>query len=1341
MSSGSSDAAVRPYASRTMKSSPIRALVRQLTSTAMALSAALAADGAWAQASTTQPADARIISANAGPQAAPKSAPAASEKPPIPSVSIPFAEIGAKAGAEYKGDGIGITATKVGARLRTEFQKLEAEATPEGLWLISTSEEEGGGRLRLVASQVGRDAGGGALSASGRVVVRGKSVRLERPGLVEEYSVSVDGVRQDFIVDTRPAGEGALRVDLALTGATAEAAGGAARLRLTKSGRVLAYNRLQVTDATGRMLGASMEVTAPDALTITVQDQSAVYPVRIDPTFSDADWVSLTPGAVIAGANGAIYAMAVLGTDIYAGGDFSLIGAVATRNIAKWNGSSWAPLGTATQNGSNSYVFAIAALSASEVYVGGSFTMVADSAAASISANRIAKWNGTANTWSPLGTAAQNGTNSNVYAIAALSASEVYLGGYFTTVADSTAASISANRIAKWNDTTSTWARLGTATQNGTGSDVRAIAALSASEVYVGGSFTTVADSTATSISVNRIAKWNGTTSTWSRLGTATQNGVTSVGSEVNAIAALSASEVYVGGYFPTVADSTAASISANSVAKWNGMTNTWSPLGTATQNGVMFSRVSAIAALSASEVYVGGSFIAVADSTSTFKTASSIAKWNNTTNTWSRVGTQSQNGTNGGVNAIAALSASEVYVGGYFATVADSTAASISASNIAKWNGTTSTWTPTPASSGFNGPVSAATVVGTDLYVGGAFTAIGALSANRVAKWDGSVWSPLGTATQNGTGNDVRAIAALSASEVYVGGAFTTVADSTAASISANRIAKWNAMTSTWSPLGTPPQNGTNTLVYAIAALSASEVYVGGAFTTVADSTAASITANRIAKWNATTSTWSPLGTAAQNGTNSFVLAIAALSASEVYVGGGLTTVADSTAASITANSIAKWNGTTNTWSRLGTATQNGMTSPGTQVYAIAALSASEVYAGGIFTTVADSTAASVSASNIAKWNGMTSTWSRLGTATQNGTNSFVRAIAALSASEVYVGGAFTTVADSTAASISANHVARWNPTTNRWLPLGGGVQQAVNALAHDGQGRLFVAGSFVTAGTNPVIASPNVVQASLVPKIALEQPAGTNRTSGATIDYSIVNLGSSSAAKTFMVKNLGDARLTIATPVVTGGDAASFAVDAAGTLLNLIPEEQTTFTVTLTGAGARSTTLRIASNDSDENPFDLPLTGTGLTFTTDTDGDSLNDATEFNLSTLGFDWQVSQPALVSTLFNNIGGAQTNLNAAGYFSPSQQSALNAQGYFTTAQVQALNVGVPLLQKNPTTGIFTLTIGVEKSTTLAPGSFMLFPFTSPQTTINGHGKLEFQFTVPDNAVFFRLQSQ
>jgi hypothetical protein len=51
---------------------------------------------------------------------------------------IPWSEIGARAEAQYEGDGLAILATGEGALLRCVFQKLEAEATSEGLWLTST---------------------------------------------------------------------------------------------------------------------------------------------------------------------------------------------------------------------------------------------------------------------------------------------------------------------------------------------------------------------------------------------------------------------------------------------------------------------------------------------------------------------------------------------------------------------------------------------------------------------------------------------------------------------------------------------------------------------------------------------------------------------------------------------------------------------------------------------------------------------------------------------------------------------------------------------------------------------------------------------------------------------------------------------------------------------------------------------------------------------------------------------------------------------------------------------------------------------------------------------------
>lgn len=57
--------------------------------------------------------------------------------------SIPFSEIGAKATADYKGDGIGIESTTEGARLRTDLQRLVGTVTARGLRVHSTV--EGGG--------------------------------------------------------------------------------------------------------------------------------------------------------------------------------------------------------------------------------------------------------------------------------------------------------------------------------------------------------------------------------------------------------------------------------------------------------------------------------------------------------------------------------------------------------------------------------------------------------------------------------------------------------------------------------------------------------------------------------------------------------------------------------------------------------------------------------------------------------------------------------------------------------------------------------------------------------------------------------------------------------------------------------------------------------------------------------------------------------------------------------------------------------------------------------------------------------------------------------------------
>src|SRR6266496_6193716 len=54
--------------------------------------------------------------------------------------SIAWSQIGAKAGAEYKGDGLAVSPNDAGAQLRCVFQRLEGEVTCEEIGRASCRE-------------------------------------------------------------------------------------------------------------------------------------------------------------------------------------------------------------------------------------------------------------------------------------------------------------------------------------------------------------------------------------------------------------------------------------------------------------------------------------------------------------------------------------------------------------------------------------------------------------------------------------------------------------------------------------------------------------------------------------------------------------------------------------------------------------------------------------------------------------------------------------------------------------------------------------------------------------------------------------------------------------------------------------------------------------------------------------------------------------------------------------------------------------------------------------------------------------------------------------------------
>ncbi|MBC8001046.1 MAG: hypothetical protein H7X97_00545, partial [Opitutaceae bacterium] len=308
----------------------------------------------------------------------------AQDAAPKPTTPIPWSELGARAGADYQGEGLSVKPSATGAQLNCVFQQLTGEATSEGLWLVSMATDESHERFRVVASSMWREMTRPAtpLPRTGTVEVADKVVRFIRPGVIEEYSVSMDGVRQDFVVTERPVlssqpstsnpRENMLRVELAVSGAKIEQTADGAQLVLPNSERKIAYSRLKVTDAAGQELPGKLEVvssTEPGTvfLAVLVDDAVAVYPVRIDPTFSDANWVSM---GGINGADNPVYAAAVDSSgNLYIGGSFTIVGNKKANCVARWNGTSWSALGT----GVNTTVNALA-VSGNDLYAGGAFT-------------------------------------------------------------------------------------------------------------------------------------------------------------------------------------------------------------------------------------------------------------------------------------------------------------------------------------------------------------------------------------------------------------------------------------------------------------------------------------------------------------------------------------------------------------------------------------------------------------------------------------------------------------------------------------------------------------------------------------------------------------------------------------------------------------------------------------------------------------------------------------------------------------------------------------------------------------------------------------------------------
>jgi hypothetical protein len=558
------------------------------------------------------------------------------------------------------------------------------------------------------------------------------------------------------------------------------------------------------------------------------------------------------------GVNGRVNALAVYAGSLFVGGNFTTAGGIVVNRVARWSGSDWfaltGPSGTGITEGFGGPRVEALTIYNGELVVAGSF-----GSAGGLTANSIARWNGSA--WLPFVDQPSGviGVNGQVSALA------VYNGQLVAAGAFVGAGASSASRIARWSG--STWLTLPGPSGNGMAGPVDSVRALYVhnGELVAGGRF-----SSAGGTAANNIARWTG--STWLPVSGPSGNGVDDFVWTLGSFG----TDLLVGGNF-----STAGGVSANRIARWDG--SLWRSFSASAGVGL---NGSAIAFGSyAGQLAVGGFF-----SSAGGVSISNIATWSGSA--WSPMLSAGATG-NGAAGSIVSLQEfnGDLVAGGFFSSIGG-----IAANRIARWSG--SAWRPMngPLDNGVNGGVWTTAIYNGSLVVGGSFTSAGGVVVNRIALWNGVTWSAFPGTPEIGMSGTVRALA------VYNGQLVAAGSFSTAGGVTVNNVARWSG--TSWLPLSGPSGSGVNGDVNAMAVYNG-ELVAAGSFTL-----AGGIVADRIARWNG--SNWAPLSGTSGAGVSGPALTLF-VHDSQLVVGGQF-----ASAGGLTANNIARWSGSS--WSAFST-------------------------------------------------------------------------------------------------------------------------------------------------------------------------------------------------------------------------------------------------------------------------------------------------------------------------------------------------------------------------------------------------------------------------------------
>jgi len=601
--------------------------------------------------------------------------------------------------------------------------------------------------------------------------------------------------------------------------------------------------------------------------------------------------------------------------------------------------------------------------------------------------------------------------------------------------------------------------------------------------LYVGGTLTGYYDSSSALTAANQVAYYNSATNQWSRIGSAASSGVN--GTVYAMTYDTSNNLLYVGGNFTDVSDNT-NKIYGNA-AVWNVAGQTWTPLGNATSNGVNDVVNALQLDISSNKVYVGGRFTSVNDASSHYYATNNIAVWDNCSNLWYPVGLVGNavgtNGTNGMVNAISYNTIQNtLYVGGTFNQVTDAS------STYTVTSMASVTYDPS-RNTNYYGRVPYLTWSITDLSL--TFLAGGTYTIPTAPTSDSS-----GTYTYSTNDTAFGTVSGTTLSfSTAVGKAFLYATQTASGYFYGNTIAAnlyVNGITPVISNFSVPNQAYVQGNVVVIPPPTTNSPLGGGFTYTSGNTSVLTISGGSMVIQGGGTATISVVQYASGNYAQSNALTSASILVApqrsinsrftNLYspnnmLGGNAMTLNGNVNASAydPSNNIVYYGGdftqlTLNATSKnpllvsydpkrdfmnfyidnLNTCVVGNAISGNNYVCTTQLdLSNNLIYVGGNFSTVTD-IAGTYSANSIACWNLSTNRWSLLGNATSNGVTrvdpfNYQMYMQLDSSMNLYVGLDGTSFYDASG-SITINRIAIWNITTNRWNTLGNAASNGVN-------------------------------------------------------------------------------------------------------------------------------------------------------------------------------------------------------------------------------------------------------------------------------------------------------